>query len=54
MKNTNTSAEETRILEALEEMKAKVGEDFSLASVNLAELERRTAVERNLQFLRLL
>lgn len=47
MKNTNTSAEETRILEALEEMKAKVGEDFSLASVNLAELERRTGVSRS-------
>ena len=47
MKDTNdTTQDERRITEALEAMKEEAGEDFSLASVNLAELERRTGVTR--------
>jgi len=34
------------IAQAIEEMKAEQGESFSLESINLAELERRTSVPR--------
>ena len=34
------------IAQAIEEMKAEQGDSFSLESINLAELERRTGVSR--------
>ena len=46
MKNTSEHPEETRIFEVIEEMRASMGDFFSLASLNLAELERRTGVSR--------
>ena len=47
MKNTSEHPEETRIFEAIEEMRATMGDSFSLDSLNLAELERRTGVSRS-------
>jgi len=44
--NSNTYTDEIRVVEALEQMKIEAGEDFSLATVNLAELERRTGISR--------
>ena len=47
MKDTNeTTQDERRVAEALEEIKAETGETFALDKVNLAELERRTGVTR--------
>ena len=47
MKDTNDTTQDERLItEALEAMKEEAGEGFSLASVNLAELERRTGVTR--------
>ena len=37
----------TIVSQALEEMKAEQGENFSLAAVNLAELQRRTGISRS-------
>ena len=37
---------EPSIAQAIEEMKAEQGKDFSLERINLAELERRTGVSR--------
>ena len=37
----------TIVSQALEEMKAEQGENFSLATVNLAELQRRTGISRS-------
>ena len=37
----------TIVLQALEEMEAEQGENFSLATVNLAELQRRTGISRS-------
>jgi hypothetical protein len=34
----------TILSQALEEMKAEQGENFSLSTVNLAELQRRTGI----------
>lgn len=44
--NSNNYTDEIRVVEALEQMKLEAGEDFSLAAVNLAELERRTGISR--------
>ena len=45
MKETTTNyEEETRISEAIEAMKREAGSAFSLKTINLAELERRTGV----------
>ena len=45
MKNIESN-DETRVAEALEAMRAEAGRRFSLATVNLAELERRTGISR--------
>ena len=46
MKETTTNyEEETRISEAIEAMKREAGSAFSLKTINLAELERRTGVQ---------
>lgn len=46
MKDTST-AEESRIKEALEQLAFKAGDNFSLQKINLAELERLTGVSRS-------
>jgi len=49
MKQNNHSSStslETKVLQAIEEMKIELGETFSLDKLNLAELERRTGVSR--------
>ena len=48
MKNneSNDRTDEMRVAEAIEEMRAEAGRRFSLATVNLAELERRTGISR--------
>ncbi len=48
MKNTEPTnhVDEILIAEALEGMRAEAGQRFSLAKVNLAELERRTGISR--------
>ena len=47
MKETTTNyEEETRISEAIEAMKREAGSAFSLKTINLAELERRTGISR--------
>lgn len=38
--------ERIKVLEAIDAMKEEAGERFSLDTVNLAELERRTGVSR--------
>lgn len=45
MKNIESN-DETRVAEALEAMRAEAGRRFSLTTVNLAELERRTGISR--------
>ena len=45
MKNIESN-DETRISEALEAMRSEAGRRFSLDTVNLAELERRTGISR--------
>ncbi len=45
MKNIESN-DEIRVAEALEAMRAEAGRRFSLATVNLAELERRTGISR--------
>ena len=48
MKNTVSGRTERElVLSALEAMKAEAGTDFSLATVNLAELGRRTGISRS-------
>lgn len=44
--NSNNYTDKIRVVETLEQMKIEAGEDFSLAAVNLAELERRTGISR--------
>lgn len=46
MKDIIDKQDETKIKQALDEMKAEAGEGFSLEKVNLAELERRSGVSR--------
>ena len=47
MKDTKSNLnDETRITDALDEIRREAGENFSLERVNLAELERRTGVSR--------
>ena len=46
MKANNDKLDEARITQAVEEMKAEVGDGFSLEKVNLAELGRRSGVSR--------
>lgn len=45
MKNIESN-DETRVAEALEAIRGEAGRRFSLATVNLAELERRTGISR--------
>lgn len=47
MKEESKSNDSSRIIaQALEEMKAEIGEKYSLEKINLAELERRTGISR--------
>ena len=46
MKDLYDKQEEARINKAIEEMKAEMGEGFSLQKLNLSELERRCGVSR--------
>ncbi len=46
MKELNSNGSMLSIAQAIEEMKAEQGESFSLESINLAELERRTGLSR--------
>ena len=47
MKEQNGNGFAPSIAQAIEEMKAKQGDSFSLEHINLAELERRTGVSRS-------
>ena len=47
MKETNGNGSVPSIAQAIEEMKAEMGESFSLDRINLAELSRRTGVSRS-------
>ena len=46
MKNPNFAAMNPAVAEAIERMMAEQGDKFSLAKINLAELERRTGISR--------
>ena len=46
MKDLYTQQEEARITQAIEDMKAKAGDSFSLEKLNLSELERRCGISR--------
>lgn len=46
MKETNSNGFADIISQAIEEMKAQMGNNFSLSQINLAELERRTSISR--------
>lgn len=46
MQDLYNKQEIERITQALEEMKAEAGDEYSLEKVNLAELERRSGVSR--------
>ena len=46
MKETNSNGFADIISQAIEEMKAQMGNNFSLSQINLAELERRTGISR--------
>ena len=43
---SSSTSLETKVLQAIEEIKIELGETFSLDNLNLAELERRTGVSR--------
>lgn len=46
MKEIQSNGSDNIISQAIEEMKAEQGNDFSLEKINLAELERRTGISR--------
>ena len=46
MKETSSNGLAPIIAQAIEEMKAEQGKNFSLEKINLAELERRTGITR--------
>ena len=46
MNEMNGAGLDARVAQAIEDMKAEMGNSFSLDQINLAELERRTGVSR--------
>ena len=51
---SSSTSLETKVLQAIEEIKIELGETFSLDNLNLAELERRTGVSRMNLFSRIM